>query len=362
MLKLPTKNVVQDFFCISTGTLGAIYFLLFPYNSARGIIEGIELCLKSVIPSLFPFFVFSRLIITSRFSGFLGFLALPYTRFILGIKEKRVGTAFLLGLVGGFGCGAQVINTLYTQCKITKRQAHILLCCCVNAGPAFVVNYVGASLLSSAYTGWVLFFSLCLSSILCGGISRVFYALFAGKSSKNFNITHTATQKNSTANTAGFTASVAEAVNSTLSLCGYVVLFNFFITAVLPNTSTGKISAAAMLLEITSACKIYASEHFFNPALLCCCSLSLMGVSIWLQVRSLISPDLSILPLILSRILHTPLSVAIAYITFKLLHFSTPVSSANLYRMGTSYEAFLALVFFICAFFIALSKEKNTSA
>ena len=63
----------------------AVLVLVFPQQTAQGIDEGIELCLKRIIPSIFPMMLVSVLVVESGYAQKLGKLLAPvsYGFFIL---------------------------------------------------------------------------------------------------------------------------------------------------------------------------------------------------------------------------------------------------------------------------------------
>ncbi|MEG2923865.1 MAG: hypothetical protein RR848_05275, partial [Oscillospiraceae bacterium] len=119
-----------------------------PEIAFEGIILGLNDCYNRIIPSLFPFMVLSGILMASPLSKYLGVIFFPYTK-ALKIESKRAPLAILLSLIGGFAVCANVVSNLFTDKEITKRDAELLLCCCVGAGPAFTISAIGYSMLNS---------------------------------------------------------------------------------------------------------------------------------------------------------------------------------------------------------------------
>jgi len=65
----------------------------------------------------------------------------------------------------------------------------------------------------------------------------------------------------------------------------------------------------AVLLEVCSGCDL-ASRTGRWGSLLCCAALSVQGLSVLLQVRTICPPEMTLRPLYRSRLLHLPLSLA----------------------------------------------------
>ena len=108
----------------------------------------------------------------------------------------------------------------------------------------------------------------------------------------------------------GFVPAVRSAVTATVTLCGYVTLFSFFAAIVVPAGAPALLRYCAMLpLEVTSACRAACETAGARRTELCCAALSVMGASVFFQVRALTSPEISLRPLLFSRLAHLPLAL-----------------------------------------------------
>ncbi len=354
MNNIKLKRTLFDVFKITISAYGIIIFLINPNIATQSILKGLQLCYTSIIPALFPFFVFSKIIMHSKFAHVLGILLYPYTRFVLKIKQKNVATAVLLGLIGGFGCGAVCLQTLYDKKLIHIGQAYTLLCFIINAGPAFVVVGVGTNMINSPFTGWLIYISLCLASLITGGFFSMFFKFKNADTLKETNVFKSSINKEN-ADKGSFVNCVSEAVYATLTLCGFVVLFSFIIASIeLYNLPFYANLFLAVFLEVTVANSLIAQSENAYAVYFCCAAISLMGASIVLQMRSLLPKQISLTPLIISRIVHTPLAVLILYILMQIFKNAVPVSVNNIYTLNMPIEAVCAFVFFCCSFFCAL--------
>ena len=96
--------------CLCLG--GLLVWFLADAGAVRAVMqEGLSLCVRSVIPSLFPFMVVTSVLLSLGF----GELAAPW---LAGLMEPlfRVpgagSAALLLGLIGGYPIGAQTAAQL----------------------------------------------------------------------------------------------------------------------------------------------------------------------------------------------------------------------------------------------------------
>lgn len=287
----------------------ALLALLFarPVPCIEGIRAGLNCCVGQVIPALFPFFVVSSLVAASPLAKVLGFAVWPYTRFGLGIRDARAATALLLAWLGGFAVAARVVSQLYGEGAVTRRQAQLLLVCGVGSGPAFVVNTVGCLLLGSPRLGWCIFAALVLADLAVGLLARLLLpsepeAPLCGANTHSANVS---------SGDMSFVSAVQGAVQSMLTVCGFVTFFSFLsgaLGSLLP--AFGPVRAViAALLEVTGGCVQASGLDGAVAVYGCCAALSIQSLSVLLQVRALLNRDISLLPLVAARPAHLAFSL-----------------------------------------------------
>ena len=121
-----------------------------------------------------------------------------------------------------------------------------------------------------------------------------------------------APQAGAEASQTGFVAAVRSAVGAAGMLCGYVTLFSFFAAIAVPASAPALLRYCAMLpLEVTGACRAACETAGAWRSELCCMALSAMGASVFFQVRALLAPEISLWPLLCSRLAHLPLALVL---------------------------------------------------
>lgn len=208
------------------GVLGAGGFLLArPEAAAAAVREALALCSRTVIPSLFPFFVVTGLLLQLGLAQWLqGFFA-PF----MGPMFRMRGICalpLLTGLLGGYPSGARTAADLCRQGLLTRREAELLLGFCDNCGPGFLLGYVGAGILGSARAGAYLFLIHVCSALLVG---MVLCRLCGDRGSA---LLGSSLPARVIPFPQALTAAVSGALASTLSICAFVVLFR--VLAALP--------------------------------------------------------------------------------------------------------------------------------
>ena len=130
-------------------------------SSIRG---GVDLCLRTVIPALFPFFILSGIMNSCFLGQTFRFLA-PLQR----LCKLPAGTEsiLLIGLFSGYPVGAQLVSEAYAGKCLSKENAMRMLGFCSNAGPAFIFG-----MLATAFTNpvipWVLWGTHIVSGLTVG--------------------------------------------------------------------------------------------------------------------------------------------------------------------------------------------------
>ena len=180
-------------------------------TAKNAAISAIELCMGVVIPSLFPFFV-----ITTYLNNNLLGLSIPGAKRIGKLLSIPSGCESLLvvGLIGGYPVGAQLVADACRENLLSKNTGKILLGYCSNAGPAFIFGVAGV-LFSSIHITLALWIIHLVSALLNG------YLLPRPKEllSVNTNIK---------------VCTIAKALQKSISICafvcGWIVIFKIGIT------------------------------------------------------------------------------------------------------------------------------------
>ena len=219
--------------------LATLGLMLFPQQTMSAARDGLTLCGNVIIPSLFPFFVLSSLVVELGLAGCLG-------RALEGIMRPlfRVGgacaPAFALGFIGGYPVGARTAINLYENGMCSKTEAERLLAFCNNSGPAFILGVVGAGIFASSAVGVLLYLVHAAASICVGLIFRFYRAGREGGTAGQE--VRPAPRFEAKGLASAFTGSIKGAFLSTLNICAFVVFFTVAIrllalTGVLPGTA-----------------------------------------------------------------------------------------------------------------------------
>lgn len=266
-------------------------------NAAEGARQGIQLCIYTVIPSIFPFMLLSSLLLSSAqhrrlFSPLARLCRIP----------EGSEPILLLGLVGGYPVGAKMIAESYHKGQLLRTDAERMLGFCNNAGPAFILGMAGGVLNSmpAAASLWMIH----IASALLTGI------LIPGNSSSRVS-------RNSSIN-----SNVANGMRTSIigiaSVCGWIIVYKTFLYCLsilmtyanLPLVS----SLVTGILELSNG--IMELSLIENPALryvLAAIFLAFGGLCVMMQTAS-VAGEISLKYYIPGKLLHTAFSTLAALV------------------------------------------------
>lgn len=247
-----------------------IMLFCFREQALQGAVDGLLLCGRVVIPSLFPFMALAGFISRSGSAAFLGRFISPIFRLLFGVGGETA-TAVLLSFVSGYPVSSKLLAQLCEEGVLKHGQARRLLRFCVNPGPAFVITAVGGIMLASVKAGVLLFMSVMLASVTVGIFSRT----------KTAADVITVPPERSTSAADAFCEGCASAASSIINICAFTVMFSCIssmLTAFsLPAEAVG---LALPVLEITTG----LSRVGNIPLPLFAAYISFGGISVLFQV------------------------------------------------------------------------------
>ena len=239
MSRLLAKPWVRDAALGAALLCAVLSLMLWPQDAMEAARSGLSLCGNVIIPSLFPFFVLSSLVVELGLAGYLGRL-LEGVMYPLFRVNGACASAVALGFIGGYPVGARTALSLYQKGMCTRVEAQRLLAFCNNSGPAFILGVVGAGVFASSRAGVLIYLAHAAASLCVGLLFRFYGRREEARAPKRASPCIRATRF-----TAAFTGSVKDALSSTLNICAFVV---FFLVVVRLLTRSGLLTALSALL------------------------------------------------------------------------------------------------------------------
>ena len=285
----------------------AAALLLFPAEAAEAARQSVQLCLQTVLPALFPFFVLSSLLVACGGAQVFGRALEPFMRPLFHLSGAGAA-ALALGLVGGYPVGARTAAELYRGGCLPRKEAERLLAFCSNAGPGFILGICGGAVLQSARAGAYLYLVHVASALLTGIALR-------GKQMPDGGGTLRAGAPRQGL-LRSFPAAVRDSFAAVWSVCGFVVIFAVvlrFVTLLLPGHAL-----AVGFVELTNG--VLALSPGRDGFLLCALFLGWGGLSVHAQTLSVLDGSgLSARRYFLGKLTQAALSVPLAWlVSFRL--------------------------------------------
>lgn len=348
-------------------TVIAAIICLLVSNAQQSIIfarNAVDICFEMIIPTLFPFFICSGLLIYSGFCEVLSKLFRFCMKPLFGISPSG-SSAFILGIISGYPLGAITAGELYSNNYLSKTEAERLLAFCNNSGPLFILASVGIAVYSDIKIGVMLYISHILAAITVGALFR-FY--------KRNDFTAPPTVMTSPKRGIGeiFNIALQNAISSMLTVCGAVLFFSVISRLILNLVSLPPTADAVLsgLTEfVTGTVKLSSlTEALSKKLILTSFIVGFAGLSVHAQVMAVIAKyNLSLKPYIIGKLLHGFLCALYTFIYLSFHPITAAVfapSMSKAFAASSAYEMlFAAAVVLGCIAFavILFIKEHGES-
>ena len=303
-----------------------LLLVLHPRPASEAALAAEELCLHSVIPSLFPFLVLTGLFLgiplpdaVLRFPGIL-FEKLFHVR-------RTAVSAFIVGLLGGYPLGAEAAAAAFRRGDCSSEEASRLLVFANNCSPGFLFG-AAASVLPNGRADALLL--LCLQWAV-----SIWLGILTGIGRTPSAPSRAASRRQASSFARLFTASVLSGGRSVLGICAYVVFFST-LSAFLPP-----VPLLRGCLEMTGG---LLSLRYGDPILPAAFLIGWGGLAVACQVMSAVSA--SGIP-------------AGRYIPLRLLHGSCMLLTVLAIRSGSFWP--LLPLFFALSSVIIVKKCRKTA-
>lgn len=241
-------------------------------TTLQSAINGVDLCLRTVIPSLFPFFILTGILN----NAILG-QDIPLLRPIGKFCKIPAGSEsiLLLGLIAGYPVGAQLVGQAYHGGNLSRKAAERMAAFCNNAGPAFIFGIL-STMFACRSTVWIIWGIQITSSLIVSMLLPSFDHQACVLNKKD-NLT--------------VTAAMNSAIKTMASVCGWVVIFKvllgfcqFWFLWRMPVSLQVLFSG---LLELSNGCiRLHEVSSEGVRFVLACILLSAGGLCVTMQTLS----------------------------------------------------------------------------
>ena len=305
-----------------------LFLILDSKNTIKGAREGIDLCLRSVIPAIFPSMFFSELIINETKQLSNSFISKLFSICKLPIGAQNY---FSIGLLGGYPVGARLICQDHKKRKISLSLAEQAIIFCSNAGPAFIFGICGTLFENHAITAmlWLIHIISAVMSGMC---------LCKKDCQKAFPKSQNATYT--------FSSIIINCTKSMGIICGWIVIFRVLLHLsqvwILWLFSSKFLSIFTGLVELTNGITtLNKVADWQSRFIICSVLLAFGGICVLMQTSTILG-KISIRNYLKGKILQAIFSLILGYIYIYIVN-----------HINSFFMAGIALVI-IAAFIITL--------
>lgn len=302
--------------------LSVFFVLLFVFSKdiSSSIIFSISIWKDNLLPSLFPFFVMSDLLLAYGFVDIISFfLGSIMTKWFY--LPKDAAFAFFVSLFSGFPSGSKYVNDLLNAKKISIEDANYLIMFTHFANPFFIVTTIGLFLLSNVKAGYIILVSHILSNIIVAFLFR------KKKDILNSDDSHKKSLSLSLPNKSFITIltnSIFKSFKTLVNMLGIIMIFLMITTIIkkiipLTGITNGLLSG---FLEMTQGVKYISSLDISLPikASILSMIVSFSGLSVHFQVKSIIDgTDIKYSNFLKARVVQSFISFFLTLAIFKIL-------------------------------------------
>ena len=276
---------------------------------------SLNMWIKSIIPSLFPFFVISDILINYNITNYIPKFIRKMFSYIFNISDNAV-TIFFLSLISGFPSNARNARMMVDNRLISSDEASHILMFTHFSNPLFILGTVAVFFLKDEVLGVIVLVSHYLSNIIIGilfrknnTVSNLHYTLSDGKC-QNFPKV--------------FIRAIKNSIDTLLTILGTLCCFLVLSSIIINILKLGLYNCTLLkgILEITMGLESLSFLDISNlyKIVISTMFISFGGLSVHMQVLSfLIDSDISYKPFFMARIIQACLAGMICYFMYLLI-------------------------------------------
>ena len=306
------KKKLYSFTIIITILITIINIFLNSNTLNQTITFSSNLFLKNIMPSLFPMFIISSILVEIDIPKVLGNIFKKPMNILF--KTKGEGAfIFFMSMITGFPSSAKYINDLLNKKQINTKDAQKILMFSFFSNPLFIVNTVGIMFLKSQKIGIMLLISHILGNIIIGVIFKNYNQTKSIPNTKINNLKYLNTKINNTNLFKVLITSIKTSIETLINIFGIITFFLIIINILFKTKNIITIPLIG-ILEMTSGLKYLSISNIdYNiKVLLSMFLISFGGFSVHFQIMSILhKKKVKYLPFLISRIIHGIISVLI---------------------------------------------------
>ena len=286
---------------------------------------SVNLWINNILPSLFPFFILSELLIKFGFVEFISELLKNITQKLFKVRGEGA-FIFIMSMISGFPSNSKYIKELFLENKINDKEASKILMFTHFSNPLFIIGTISISFLNNKNMGIIILFSHYIGNIIIGLIIRNYHPYsFKEKVSlkKAINLMH----KKQIENKEKIGNILAQACFKTFKtlflILGVVTTFLCLTTLITNHLHLNPIKDGLLkgIFEMTQGLKYISILNLSLKwkVIISTMIISFGGLSVHMQIISILGDtEIKYLPFLIARIFHAFISGFLAFILFSI--------------------------------------------
>ena len=244
------------------------------------IMYALNIWVNNLIPSLFPFFIISDILINYNITAFIPKIIKKICKYIFNISDNML-LVFMLSMFSGFPTNARTTRTLYDKGVMTLDEANHILIFSHFANPAFILTTIAIYFFNNQKLGIVLLIIHYLSNLILGFCFRFFFQYKDNPINKQVIPT-------SFGNI--FINAIKNAIDTVITICGVIVVFMLLSSIIINSFKFNSYTEMIIkgLFEITIGIEELSKLSLNSTYKLIISSMFLAfgGISVHIQVLS----------------------------------------------------------------------------
>ena len=179
------------------------------------IMYALNIWVNNIIPSLFPFFIISDILINYNITYYIPKIIRRICKYIFNISDNML-TILILSMFSGFPMNARSTRSLYDEGLISINEANHILIFSHFANPAFILTTIAIYFFNNQKMGILLLVIHYLSNFILGFCFRFFFQHnnnYTGKQVIPINFGNV------------FINAIKNAIDTCVTICGVIVVF-----------------------------------------------------------------------------------------------------------------------------------------
>lgn len=279
---------------------------------AEAISYSLHIWVTTLIPSMFPFFVISDILIRYHITNYIPKWLKKTFTWLFRVSEP-VLSIFFLSCLSGFPSNARTTKILYDEKVISSEEASQALMFTHFANPLFILSTVAVFFLGNEKYGYIILVAHYFGNIVLGVATR-----FMRKSD---SINYTPKDDKSQNFSSVLMRAISSSIDTLLMILGSLTCFLVLASLIIKHLSVSNYNSALIkgILEITMGLKSLSLLNIedYYKVIISTMFLSFGGLSVHLQVLSqLVDTDINYHPFFVARVFHALISGGIGYLLF----------------------------------------------